>query len=62
MTQQQSQAIKDEVNKVVQAEQAGGFLHMLEDPMWQAVFASVTTIGMFGFVLSGIWVVNAAIS
>ena len=61
MTQQQSESIKNEVNAVVQGAE-GGFLQMLEDPMWQAVFASVTTISLFGVVLSGIWMVDAILS
>ena len=61
MTQQQSEAIKNEVNAVVQGE-AGGFLRMLEEPMWQAVFASVTTISLFGFVVTGIWLMDAIVN
>lgn len=61
MTNEQPQAVKNEINTVVQAEQ-GGFLQMLEDPMWQAVFASVTTISLFGVVLSGIWLMDAIVN
>ena len=46
MTQQQSEAIKNEVNAVVQDE-ARGVVRMLENPMWQAIFASVTTISLW---------------
>lgn len=61
MTNEQSQAVKSEINAVVPAEQRS-FLQMLEDPMWQAVFASVTTISLFGVVLSGIWLMDAIVN
>jgi hypothetical protein len=61
MTQQQSESVKNQINAVVEGEQ-GGFLRMLEEPMWQAIFASVSTISLFGFVLSGIWMVNAIVN
>jgi hypothetical protein len=35
---------------------------MLEEPMWQAIFASVTTISLFGFVVSGIWLMDAIVN
>ena len=34
------------------------FLQWLEDPFGQVVTASVATIGSFGVVLSGIWLMN----
>ena len=61
MTQQQSQTVKNEINAVVETEQ-GGFVRLLEDPMAQAVFASISTISLFGFVLSGIWLVNTIVN
>ena len=57
MTKQQPESLRNEVNTIVEAE-AGGLVQLLEDPMWQAIFASVGTISMFGVVLSGIWLVN----
>ena len=61
MTNEQSQAVKNDIDAVVSAEQ-GGFLRLLEEPMWQAVFASVTTISLFGVVLSGIWLMDAIVN
>ncbi len=58
MTREQSEAVKNEVNAVVDGEQSG-LVQLLEQPMWQAIFASVVTISMFGVVLSGIWTVSA---
>lgn len=37
-------------------------VHWLEDPLGQVVAASVATIGSFGLVLSGIWLVNIAVN
>lgn len=61
MTNEQSQAVKNEIDAVVPAEQ-GSFVQRLEDPMWQAIFASVTTISLFGVVLSGIWLMDAIVN
>ena len=61
MTQQQSESIKNEVDAVVNAE-GSSFVRMLEEPMWQAIFASVTTISLFGVVLSGIWLMDAIVN
>ncbi|MDJ0877524.1 MAG: hypothetical protein QNI86_02875 [Halieaceae bacterium] len=61
MTKQQSESVKNEVNAVVEGEQ-GGFLRLLEEPMWQAIFASVTTISLFGVVVSGIWLMDAIVN
>ena len=36
--------------------------HWMEDPLGQVVAASVATIGSFGLVLSGIWLVNIAVN
>ncbi len=38
------------------------FLEWVEEPFGQIVAASVATIGSFGFVLSGIWFVNAVVN
>ncbi len=61
MTQQQSQDLKSDVNAVVEGQQ-GGFLRLLEEPMYQAIFASVTTISLFGFVVSGIWLMDVIVN
>ena len=61
MTKQQPESVKNEVNAVVEGEQ-GGFLRLLEEPMWQAIFASVTTISLFGVVVSGIWLMDAIVN
>ena len=61
MTQQQSQALKNDINAVTNTQQSG-FLRLLEEPMAQAIFASVTTISCFGFVLSGIWLVDSIVN
>ena len=37
-------------------------VHWLEDPMGQVVAATVATVGSFGMVLSGIWLVNLAVN
>lgn len=61
MTRQPSQSVKNDIDAIVGSEQKG-LLRKLEDPMWQAIFASVSTISLFGFVLSGIWMVNAIVN
>ena len=61
MTHEQSEAVKSEVNAVVEGE-ASGFVRLLEEPMWQAIFASVTTISLFGVVVSGIWLMDAIVN
>ncbi len=61
MTQQQSQDLKSDVNAVVEVQQ-GGFLRLLEEPMYQAIFASLTTISLFGFVVSGIWLMDVIVN
>ncbi len=61
MTQQQSQDLKSDVNAVVEGQQSG-FLRLLEEPMYQAIFASVTTISLFGFVVSGIWLMDVIVN
>jgi len=61
MTQQQPETVKDEISAVVEGNK-GGVLRLLEEPMWQAVFASVSTISLFGFVVSGIWFVNTILN
>ena len=61
MTKQQSESVRNEVNAVVEGEQ-GGFLRLLEEPMWQAIFASVTTISLFGVVVSGIWLMDVIVN
>jgi hypothetical protein len=38
------------------------FIDYLQDPLGSIIVASVTTIGSFGVVLSGIWFVNLAVS
>lgn len=44
--------------------QTGGqrFIQWLQDPLGSIIAASVATIGSLGFVLSGIWLVNLALS
>jgi hypothetical protein len=37
-------------------------VNWLEDPMGQVVAATVATVGSFGMVLSGIWLVNIAVN
>ena len=61
MTQQQPESVKSEVNAVVQSEQ-GGIVKLLEEPMWQAIFASVITISLFGVVVSGIWMMDVIVN
>lgn len=50
-----------EQSESVQSEQSGA-VHLLEQPMWQAIFASVVTISLFGVVLSGIWMMDAIVN
>lgn len=61
MTQQQSETVKNEVTAAIESE-TSRFVSMLEEPMWQAIFASVTTISLFGFVVSGIWLMDAIVN
>jgi hypothetical protein len=61
VTKEQSQTIKNEIDAITKAEK-NGFLRLLEDPMGQAIFASISTISCFGFVLSGIWLVDAIVN
>ena len=61
MTNQQTESVKNEIDAVVEARQ-GGFVALLEEPMWQAIFASVTTISLFGVVVSGIWLMDAIVN
>ena len=61
MTNQQSAAEKSEINAVIETED-NAFNRLMENPMGQAVFASLSTISLFGFVLSGIWLVNTIVN
>ncbi|MEE4191782.1 MAG: hypothetical protein V2I66_09380 [Halieaceae bacterium] len=61
MTQQQSETVKSEVTAAIEGD-TSPFVRMLEEPMWQAIFASVTTISLFGFVVSGIWLMDAIVN
>ncbi len=61
MTQQQPQSLNSEVNAAVDGGNSG-LLGMLENPMWQAIVASVTTISLFGVVVSGIWLMDAIVN
>ena len=40
----------------------GRLAAMVEDPMGQAITATVAVIGSFGLVLSGIWMINLGVS
>ncbi len=60
MTHELPSAVNSEVNADVV--EGSGFFHLLEQPVWQAIFASVTTIGLFGVVLSGIWLMDAIVN
>ena len=61
MTQQSSESVNNDVTTAVQSE-PGGFVRMIEQPVWQAVFASVVTISLFGVLLSGIWMMDAIVN
>lgn len=61
MTEQQSETLKNDVNAIVEA-QPSGLIAKLEDPMWQAIFASVTTISLWGFVIGGIAMMDAIVN
>ncbi len=61
MTQQQSAVVKNDVSAAIEGE-TSRFVRMLEEPMWQAIFASVTTISLFGVVVTGIWLMDAIVN
>ena len=61
MTEQQSETLKNDVNAIVDAKPSG-FVALLEEPMWQAIFASVTTVSLWGFVVGGIAMMDAIVN